>query len=36
MEVLTEQGLIIDIMSFLDKENCCTFSSVLNFGLTNK
>lgn len=36
MEVLTEQGLIINIMSFLDNKNCCTFSSVLNFGLTNK
>ena len=36
MEVLTEKGLIINIMSFLDNKNCCRFSSVLNFGLTNK
>jgi hypothetical protein len=36
MEVLTEQGLIIIIMSFLDNKNCCSESSVLNFGITNK
>jgi len=36
METLTENGLIIKIMSFLDNINCCKISSVLNFGLTNK
>ena len=36
MNKLTENGLLIIIMSFLDNKNCCKISSVLNFGITNK
>ena len=35
MDTLTEKGLIINIMSYLDNNNCCKMSSVLKFGLTN-
>jgi hypothetical protein len=36
MNSINENGIIIHIMSFLDKNSCCKNSSVFNFGITNK
>lgn len=36
MDSITEDGIIINIMSFLDRITCCKNSSVFNFSITNK
>jgi len=36
MNSITEDGIIIYIMSFLDRVTCCKNSSVFNFSITNK
>jgi len=36
MNSITEDGIIIYIMSFLDRVSCCKNSSVFNFAITNR